>query len=150
MRRRFQFRLRTLLILLVTVCIALGSWHLYFLYFGPYVEAVGPVVVGQPFTVRGRFVDFWGYESEVYAIQVSRIEKGGRVIHQSAGGSANRKGFWWYDVEVELSPVFKDGEFDVEIHPLTKAVAARKRNTPGDAVRGKMVVRRQADPQKPP
>lgn len=141
MKKRFQFRLRTLLGALVAMCLVLGGWHLYSVYFGPYVEVAGTAVTGEPFTVRGRFVDFLGFPSEVFVVNVSKVRPDGqRVIYQSAGGRASRSGLWNYDFEIELGRILKDGDYDIEVRPLTKAVRARKKHTPAYSLRGKMSV----------
>lgn len=141
MPRRFQFRLRTLLGLLMMVCIVLGAWHLYSVKFGPRVEPVGLAEVGKPFAVRGRFVDFLGFDTEVFVVNVSRLNaKSQRVIHQSTGNRATRHGLWNYDFEVELGPVATAGDYDIELWPLTKAAHARKKHIDRDCIRGKMTV----------
>ncbi len=140
MTRRFQFSLRTLLIALVTVCIALGGWHLYFVFFGPYVEAA-PTVAGQPIFVRGRFFDFFGMPSTVYVVQVVKLGPNGKPITcQSGSGYVQRSGLWSYNIEVELSPINKPGEYDLELMGLTKAVRAKKRTMQKDPVRAKLSI----------
>lgn len=141
-RRWFQFRLRTLLALVVLVCLVLGGWQLYWTYFGPYVQAE-PVKVGQPIKVRGRFFDFRGADSTVFTVKLSKPRADGRpVIYQSGGGRTLRRGWWVYDVEIELAPLRKPGDYDVELHPLTKAVfAAHKSKQPGAADRVRPVIR---------
>lgn len=147
MTRRFQFRLRTLLGLLVTVCLVLGGWHLYSVKFGPRVALVGHAEVGEPFTVRGRFVDFLGFETEVFVVNVSKLNaKGQRVIHQSSGDRATRRGLWNYAFEVELGRVTEAGDYDIEVWPLTKAAHARKKHIDRDCIRGKMTVTEPAAP----
>jgi hypothetical protein len=142
LRRWLQFRLKTLLFGVVTICLLLGAWHLYAVYFGPYVAA-GPAVVGEPFMVRGRWVDFLGFDSEVFVVQVSRPNAQGRpVIHQGASGRAARGGLWSYNFEVELAPIYQDGEYTIEARPLTKAVRDRKKHAPADSVWGRIVVKR--------
>ncbi|HEV7221876.1 MAG TPA: hypothetical protein VGN42_04195 [Pirellulales bacterium] len=140
--RRFQFRLRTLLVLIVVICIALGSWHLYWNYFGPYIEAES-ATVGQPIKIRGRFFDFRGPLSTVYVVNISQPMADGRpLIYQSGGGRTVRSGWWAYDVEIELHPVRKAGRYDIELLPLTKAVsAAGKTKTPGAAARARPGIR---------
>ena len=160
-RRWLQFRLRTLLIAMVVVCLALGGWQLSV---RPYVSA-GPAVVGKPFVVRGRFVDFLGPEVVTYVVQVSMPEAeadevvrkrglvpdrtasmyglvpemdGGSVVFQSAGGNVRRDRYCAYDVEIELSPLYDAGEFDVGIVPLTNPVFRNGRHAA--AVRGKLLV----------
>lgn len=122
--RWFQFRLRTLLAAVVLLCIALGGWRLYWTFCGPYVKS-GPAQVGAKFKVRGRFVDFLGPDSTVYAVKVSRPMSNGRpVIYQSGSGHASRSGFWTYEFELELGPVLKAGDYKLEVFPLTQAVVA--------------------------
>lgn len=124
MKRRFQFRLRTLLTLLVAVCTALGAWHLYSAYFGPYVEP-GPAVVGQPFVVRGRFFDFLGLDQELFTVNViRRLRDGRRLFQHSQQESAKRTGLWAYDFELEVSPVMQEGEYEIMLLPVTRAVLA--------------------------
>lgn len=147
MTRRFQFRLRTLLGLLVMVCVVLGGWHIYSVKFGPRVELVGPAEVGKPFTVRGRFIDFLGFDTEVFVVNVSRLNSNGqRVIHQSSGDRATRHRLWNYDFEVELGPITIAGDYDIELRPLTKAAHARKKHIDRDCIRGKMTVTKPAAP----
>lgn len=137
-RHWLQFRLRTLLFVIVAVCLVLGGWHLSV---RPFVSA-GPAVVGKPFMVRGRFVDVLGFESEVYIVQVSKLHTNGKpVICQSGSGKTERRALCAYDVEIELAPISAPGEYDVEIHALTKAVHARKTSMQARAVRGKLVVK---------
>lgn len=141
-RRWFQFRLRTLLAAVVALCFALGSWQLYWTYFGPYVEAE-PTAVGRPIKVRGRFFDFRGPDSTVYSVYVSKLQPDGRrVVYQSAGGRVSRRGLWAYDVEVELAPIRLAGEFQIELLPITKSLlAANKTKSRAGANRERPVVR---------
>lgn len=143
--RWFQYRLRTLLALVVLLCVLLGSWQLYWTYFGPYVAAE-PAMVGQPINVRGRFFDFRGPETTAFTVKLSRPMADGRpVIHQSGGGYVKRRGLWAYDVEIELRPIGKPGEYDVELLPMTKAVMAASRGKSRTAVdRVRTVVRGKA------
>lgn len=141
-RRWFQFRLRTLLGLVVLVCLVLGGWQLYWTYFGPFVQAE-PAAVGQPIKIRGRFFDFRGLKSTVYTVKISKPMADGRpVICQSGSGFATRRGWWVYDVEIELAPLRKPGKYDVELHPLTQALyAALRSKLPGAADRVRPVIR---------
>lgn len=136
MRLKPQFRLKTLLAAIVGICLLLGAGKLYFRQF---VEA-GPAIVGQPFKVRGRFVDLSGNESAVFVVNVSRVTAIGRVIYQSAAGRTERRGIGRYDFEVELATLRDEGEFDLELRPLTSAVAARGKHTDADTIWGRMVV----------
>jgi len=140
--RRFQFRLRTLLVLIVVICIALGSWHLYWNYFGPYIEAES-ATVGQPIKIRGRFFDFRGPLSAVYVVKISQPMADGRpLIYQSGSGRTVRSGWWAYDVEIELHPVRQAGRYDLELLPTTKTMlAAGRMKTPGAAAPARPVVR---------
>lgn len=138
MRLKLQFRLKTLLAAVVGICLLLAAGKLYFRQF---VEA-GPAIVGQPFKVRGRFVDLAGYESAVFVVNVSRVTPGGRVIYQSAAGRTERRWIGRYDFEVELATIQDAGEYDLELSPLTRAVAARGKHIDADAVWGRMVVKK--------
>lgn len=136
MRLNLQFRLRTLLAAIVGICLLLGAGKLYFRQF---IEA-GPAIVGQPFKVRGRFVDLSGNESAVFVVNVSRVTARGRVIYQSAAGRTERRGIGRYDFEVDFATIQKEGEYDLELRPLTSAAAARGKHTEADTIWGRMVV----------
>lgn len=134
-RRWLQFRLRTLLIAAVAICMALGGWHLSV---RPYVWA-GPAVVGKPFVVRGRFVDFFGAERATYVVLVSEpLPDGRHLFHQMRTGRAERHVLAAYNVELELLPIEKTGKFLIEIQGVTRPVPG---STKYQSVRGTMVVK---------
>lgn len=140
MRRRFQFSLKTLLALFGLLCLGLGSWSLYWTYFGPYIEA-DDVVAGQPIRVRGRFMDLFGFDEAPFVIDVvGKMADGSPIIMQEGGGMAKRAGWWAYDVEVKLGPVHKPGNYDLRLLSLTKAVHAGKKKMQDDPVCGKITV----------
>ncbi len=120
-RRWTQFRLRTLLILVVLLCLGLGGWQIYWTHFANYVVA-DPVHVGEPIHVRGQFVD-WNGRATVYVVQASlpsRRAKLGRIIHQSGGGRAERSGRWTFRFELEMSPLRAPGEYELELRPMDR------------------------------
>lgn len=124
MKWRFQFRLRTLLGATVAICLMLGGWHLYIVFFGPYVEAE-PSLVGQPLVVRGKFFDFLGLEQEFFTVNIMRpLPDGSRVFHHSQQGSAMRTGLWAYYFELDVSPIKEEGEYEILLVPVTRAVIA--------------------------
>jgi hypothetical protein len=141
MRLKLQFRLRTLLIAVIAICLLLGVWKLYSRQF---VEA-DPAVTGKPFKVHGRFVDFFGKESAVFVVNAIRNTDGERVIYQSGGGRVEKRGIGRYDFEVELAPIRREGEYDLELRPLTRT--ARGKHTDADSIWGRMVVSKQTNQQ---
>lgn len=141
-RRWLQYRLRTLLVLTVLLCLALGFWHLYWTRFGPFIQ-VAPATVGQRLIVQGRFFDFRGPESTVYVIKVSKLmADGSSLIYQSGSGRANRKGLWTYDLETQLGRIQQPGEYYVDLLPITNAViAAGRTKSPVDFARVRPAIR---------
>ncbi len=137
-RRWFQFRLKTLLALVASFCVALGVWQAYWTHFASYVKA-GPVRGGEPIHVRGQFVQFNGHESTLFVIQARQPHpqyKSG-VIYQSVGGRVERSGKWTYRVEIDMAPIDRPGTFELELLPIQRPMIA-----------GKLVVGRK-EPTKP-
>lgn len=116
-RRWLQFRLRSLLVLVVLLCLGLGGWQIYWTHFANYVIA-GPVRVGEPIKVRGQFVDWSGTTTSfcvVDATQPHRAAQSGRIIAQEGPGRPQKTGRWTFQVEMELGPLRKAGNYRLEL-----------------------------------
>ena len=120
MRRRFQFSLRTLMILVVLLCVALGTWQVYLRYFTSFVE-LATTPVGQAIQVRGRFVRFGGSPSTAIAVYVRPIGKS--VIAQSGSSLVQKTGWGTYEFDIKLSPIQRPGEYDVTVSNLKETAA---------------------------
>lgn len=104
MSRRFQFSLRTLLGLAAAVCLVLGGWHLFDTY-GNYIE-IDRIRVGEPITVRGRYVRFFGPDKlEIF------LGWGGSD-YELYGWPRDVERSWLclYSFECELDPVYEPGD----------------------------------------
>lgn len=119
-RRWLQFRLRTLLIVVVLLCLGLGGWQIYWTHFANYVVA-DPVRVGEPIRVRGQLVDFRGVNTTAFAVDAALPSKQatlGWVIYQSGAGRLEKTGRWTSRFELVLPPVTRPGEYRLQFHPV--------------------------------
>jgi hypothetical protein len=109
-----QFSLRSLLGLVVVICLGLGGWHLLFVY-GQYVEAE-PAVVGQPVKIHGRFFRLFG--GDEYGRYELEIRSGGLLDFYS-DSLARSSGWGRYDIETSLDPNYFDepGEYALTLTP---------------------------------
>lgn len=116
-RRWLQFRLRTLLILVVLFCLGLGGWQIYSTHFASYLLAE-PVRVGESICIRGRLLDIKGESSIIGTAKVSLPDaraKKGWIIYQSGSARLEKAGRWTYDIECDLQGVPKGGEYRLEL-----------------------------------
>ena len=119
-RRWLQFRLRTLLILVILLCLGLGGWQIYATHFASYIVAE-PVRVGEPIRVRGRLLDFRGASTTafvVYATQPHSRAPHGYVICQSGSGRLKKAGRWTSEFEIDLRNNLKAGAYRLQFHPV--------------------------------
>jgi hypothetical protein len=114
-RRWFQFSLRSLLGLVVVICLTLGGWHLLMTY-GQWVEAE-PAVVGQPIKIHGRFFHFFaGEHSGRYELLIAR--RWNSTMRSWGFETTARQLSWWrYDVEYTLDLVDKPTDFSLTLVP---------------------------------
>jgi hypothetical protein len=113
-RRWYQFNLKSLMAIVVVICLGLGGWHLLFTY-GQYVEAE-PAVVGQPIKIRGRFFHFGGEATRKYNLDVFECcsnSQNGHLVR----GTAHQIGLGRYELEFEMDPVNEPTEFTLELRP---------------------------------
>jgi hypothetical protein len=97
--------------------------------------------VGQPITVRGRFLDFLGLDNEPFVVRfVGKRANGGPIIMQEGGGMAKRRGWWAYEIEIELSPIRKPCDYDLQLLSLTKSVRDGKKKMQDDPIRRQITV----------
>jgi len=109
-----QFSLRSLLGLVILICLGLGGWNLLMTY-GQYVEAE-PTVVGQPIKIRGRFFHFFaGDDSGWYVLEI----RSGGLLDFYSDSLADYSGWGRYANETLLDPNYFDepGEYTMTMTP---------------------------------
>lgn len=147
-RRWLQFRLRTLLIAVVLLCLGLGGGQIYWTHFANYVIA-DPVRVGEPIHVRGQVFDWSDASSVIYTVELNLPRPGiGMVTYQSKGGRIAGAGQWIYRVEAELPPVSKPGEYEVRILPVVFHPIGQQRPRQLPPLRGKVTIRPRDEPEE--
>jgi hypothetical protein len=109
-RRWYQFNLKSLMAVVVLICLGLGGGHLLFVY-GQYVEAE-PAVVGQPIKIRGKFFHFGGKDPAYpaglpYNLVVEQLE-GSRQLH--CLGCSKYLGRFRYEMRHTIHPTIHPNE----------------------------------------
>jgi hypothetical protein len=127
MRRRFQFSLRALLCLTLTICLTLGGWTIFKKY-GQYIEAV-PIKAGDPIPAKGRLIRFMGPKRCHYCLDIFGNVAGfsGPVCLYTCYGFAERSGPFTYTIKAEYSiPHLRPGEYRLALvdgyHPEAASV----------------------------
>jgi hypothetical protein len=115
-RRWYQFSLKSLMAIVVVICLTLGGWQML-MTFGQWVEAE-PAVVGQPIQVSGRFFHF-GEKKTEYGCPYDLVLKRSSV----SGSGESRKACGWrtgwrrYNFRMKLRPVDEPGEYTLTLTP---------------------------------
>jgi hypothetical protein len=139
MSPRCQFSLKRLLIVLTLACLVLGAWSFYFMLIAPFVTAEY-ATTGKIVRVRGRFLDVQGSDWETCYVQIQPATEPLSVnsaVLQNRAVQVKRRWPWFYDVDLEIPPIQKPGEYRLVILPMTKAVTAGRGSMVDYAVLGR-------------
>lgn len=112
--RRPQFSLKSLLGLLITVCLGLGGWRLH--RYRQFIE-VGPARVAQSVRVKCRFCIDDGPVIQTFFALAEAPEVNGFQYRWDSGAVARRVGPGIYDFEVKLGHPRTPGVHRLRVWP---------------------------------
>jgi hypothetical protein len=101
---------------MVVIYLGLGGWNLLMKY-GQYVEVEGPVVVGQPIKIHGRFYHFGREANGVrYELEAKWKTPAGENVWTTKG-YWSPTGWFRYDVKLKVVPHEVPTELTMKLTP---------------------------------